>query len=107
MNYEELKSLMSLSTSIKLLRAKSAPIILSFLYREFKENNRIAIAGYELTNNLADYLESLEDKDLLDIEISDSISMARHYLAQWCNGAMKKIDTSPAILMKMVKIYTS
>ncbi len=95
MNYEELKSLMSLSTSIKLLRAKSAPIILSFLHREFKANNRIAIAGYELTNNLADYLESLEDKDLLDIEISDSLSMARHYLSQWCNEENRYLTRYP------------
>ena len=95
MTYEELKRVMSLSTSIKLLRAKSAPIILSFLQREFKDNNRIAISGYELTNNLAEYLETLEDKDLLDIEISDSLSMARHYLTQWCNEDNRYLTRYP------------
>ena len=62
MNYTQLQNILSQSPSIKLLRAKNAPLILSFLYREFKETNRITIANHELVDSLADYLESIQVK---------------------------------------------
>lgn len=95
MNYEELKSLTGLSPSIKLLRAKSAPIILSFLFREFKEQNRIAISGFELTNSLADYIESLDEDDYIDIELNDSLTMARKYIDQWCSEDNRYLTRYP------------
>jgi len=95
MTYEELKSLIAGSPSIKLLRAKSAPITLSFLYREFKENNRVAISGFELTNSLAEYIDSLDEEDFIDIELNDSLSIARKYIDQWCSEDNRYISRYP------------
>ncbi len=67
------------------MRAKSAPLIISFLYEEFKASNRISIPAYEVINHLAEYLEALEDQELLDIEDKNSLTMARRFLDVWCN----------------------
>lgn len=64
MRYEELEQLMGHALPIKILRARSAPLLISFLYAEFKKRNRIAISSYELTSRLSDYLEQIKDKIL-------------------------------------------
>ncbi len=84
MNYTELQILLSQSPSIRLLRAKNAPLILSFLYREFKETNRLTIPNYELADALAEYLEVLNLSDDVD-EIEDIPNRAKQYLETWCS----------------------
>jgi len=37
--------------SLKLFRAKNAPLIISFLYSEFKEKKRLNISYHEMENN--------------------------------------------------------
>jgi len=85
MTYEELKSIRSVSPVIRLIRARTAPLILSFLFREFKAANQVTIPQYELVNRLADYLEYLDDEDLRDGEAADSIALAEKYLSDWCD----------------------
>ncbi len=84
MTYEELKSIRSVSPVIRLIRARTAPLILSFLFREFKAANQVIIPHYELVNRLADYLEYLDDEDLREGEVADSIALAEKYLSDWC-----------------------
>jgi len=48
---------------MKLLRARHAPMILSFLYQEFKVPNRITIPNYQLVDRLTDYLETINFHD--------------------------------------------
>lgn len=95
MTYEELKSAIALSPSIRLLRAKSAPITISFLYQAFKADNQIAIPSFELTNRLADYIESLGEEDAFDIEITDSLTMARKYIDYWCSEDTRFLTRYP------------
>ena len=64
MRYEELEQLIDTAVPIKILRARSAPLLISFLHAEFKMRNRIAISSYELTSKLAEYLDRLKDKNL-------------------------------------------
>ena len=95
MQHDEVKRLISFSPTVKLLRARSAPLILSFLYKEFKVRNIIAVPAFELISHLAEYLENLEDKDILDIEITDSLQMARKYLDIWCNEDNRYLTRYP------------
>ena len=94
MRYEELEQLIDNAVPIKILRARSAPLLISFLYAEFKKRNRIAISSYELTSRLSEYLEQLKDKNLALFttmlkdafsEKNDSLTLARKFIEQWCN----------------------
>lgn len=84
MNYEKLTALLSNSPTVRLLRAKNAPLILSFLHREFKGKNRLTIPNDELVSSLADYLEAL---NFLDDEYfhADFQERAKRYIDDWCN----------------------
>ncbi len=83
--YDDLKSLLATSPVVRLIRAKSAPLILSFLHREFKMRNQIVVPHYELANRLADYLEYLEDEDILEGETTDYLVLAEKYIGTWCD----------------------
>ena len=80
MQHEEIKRLLSFSPTVKLMRSKNAPLIISFLYEEFKSNNRITLPAYELINHLAEYIETLEDQAPMEIEGKDALVMARKFL---------------------------
>ena len=95
MQHEEIQHLLSFSPTVKLLRAKSAPLVISFLYQAFKVNNRITLPAYELVTQLAEYLEGLEDKDLVDIEDKDSLSLARKYLDRWASEDQRLVKRYP------------
>lgn len=95
MQHEEIKRLLSFSPTVKLLRAKSAPLIISFLYKEFKANNRIALPAYELINHLSEHLETLDDLELIEIEGKDSLTMARKLLDTWCNEEHRFLKRYP------------
>jgi hypothetical protein len=84
MNYQYLRTILSNSPSVRLLRAKNAPLILSFLYQEFKETNRITISNYELVQKLADYLEFLRLSGNQTDEIEDFKARAKQYVESWC-----------------------
>lgn len=94
MDYEKLISLLAHSPAVKLLRAKNAPLILSFLYREFKENNRLTISSYELVNRLADYLEALDYADETD-PFEDILVRAKRYIDDWCSEQNRYLRKFP------------
>ncbi|MEM0991880.1 MAG: DUF3375 domain-containing protein [Bacteroidota bacterium] len=85
MQHEEIKRLIANSSTVKLLRAKRAPLIITFLYKAFKARNQIVIPAYELMNQLAEFLENLDDRDILDLQDSDTLKLARHYVDVWCS----------------------
>ena len=95
MQHEEISRLLSFSPTVKLLRAKNAPLVVSFLYEEFKANNRITLPAYELLNHLAEYIEALEDRDILEMEGKDSLATARKYLDIWCNEDHRYLKRYP------------
>ena len=95
MQHDEIKRLISFSPTVKLLRARSAPLIISFLYKEFKVRNIIAVPAFELISHLAEYLETLDDADILDIDVSDSLQMAQKYLDIWCNEDNRYLTRYP------------
>lgn len=94
MDYASLNYLFGNNASLKLFRAKNAPLIISFLYSEFKEKKRITIPYHEMENNLADYINKLQ-KDGITVDESESESemstvderrqIAKRYLNDWCS----------------------
>ncbi len=95
MRYEELEQLIEQAQPIKILRARTAPLLISFLYAEFKARNRITIPSYELTSRLADYLERLKDNAFLVPEKGDALTNARKYIDQWCNEENRYLTRYP------------
>ena len=95
MQYNEIQHLLSYSPSVKLLRANSAPLVISFLYREFKFRNLIAISAYELTNHLAEYLETLEDQQLFELDGKDTLKTALKLIEDWCSEDNRYLTRYP------------
>lgn len=95
MNYEQVQTLLSNSPGVKLLRAKNAPLIVSFLYKEFKETHRITIPNYELVDKLADYLEFLGYSEQEFADIDDLTIRAKYYLEVWCSDEQNYLRKYP------------
>ena len=104
MRYEELEQLIDNALPIKILRARSAPLLISFLHAEFKTRNRITISSYELTSRLSEYLEQLKDKNFALLttmlkdafsEKNDSLTLARRFIEQWCSEENRYLTRYP------------
>jgi Protein of unknown function (DUF3375) len=95
MRYEDLEQLIENAQPIRLLRTRTAPLLISFLYAEFKQRNRITIPSYELTSRLSDYLEQLKHDSLVAQEKGDSLSIARKYIEQWCSEENRYLTRYP------------
>ncbi len=81
MEHADLQYTIRTSVTVKLVRSSNSPLIISFLYREFKAKQRIIINQTELEAKLEDYLEYLRE---LEPEIYPRT--AREYLAEWCES---------------------
>lgn len=75
-SFTNMLHLLQQSYSMKLLRSGNAAMCITFLYRQFREQNRISIPFDELCYSLADYLVSL---NYLDTEAAE---MGLDYLGQ-------------------------
>lgn len=95
---ESIHSFFDSSPAVKLLRAKSAPKILCFFYRSFKENQVPFLTEEKIIDRLADFLkeydiESEEDADrflLTDFEIK-----ARQLIDHWTEKGFLRNYESP------------
>ena len=72
--------------SLNLLRIDNAPLIISFLYHQFKSSNQITVnqitvSQSELVEKLENYLEKLREEE--PKRYSDK---AQTYLDTWCNS---------------------
>ncbi len=91
MDHENIKYLKDYNPTVKLLRLDNAPLIISFLFQEFKKNNKIVISNTELKTSLSDYLYNLNHI------YGDNIypGTAQNYLDKWSNdGFLRKYYTS-------------
>jgi hypothetical protein len=88
-NYEKFMALLANSSAVKLLRARHAPLILGFLFREFKAKQRLTVPNTELVAKLADYLEGLRftDKEEFadELQYPNYMTRAAKYIDEWCN----------------------
>jgi len=81
MEYHRIKNLKEEHPTIRLLNADNSPLIISFLYQAFKQNNKITIPNDELVSNLNDTIYSLRNTYGDDL-YPDS---AQNYLDAWAN----------------------
>lgn len=91
MEYEQLRHDLKTSPILKLLRSQNAALILSFLHRQFKAIQRVAVAQVELEINLGDYLEFLRE-----IHPDAYPRSPKEYLSEWCDDQLlrKIFDSS-------------
>lgn len=87
MDHDYIRYLRDHNPTVRVLRLENAPLIISFLYLQFKKNKRTGISSIELTTNLADYLFSLRERHGEDWYPGS----ARDYLTVWTNdGFLRK-----------------
>lgn len=111
MDYQKLEIQLKSATSLKLLRSRNAPLILSFLYIQFKEQGEISISNEKLVSQLAWYLEELnysdEDDDLTSFG-ADNYERAKKYIESWTNDNFLRnyIDDIEKIVYNVLTQHT-
>jgi hypothetical protein len=96
MTFDDLSLQFKTAKPLILLRANSAPLMLSFFYKVFKEAHVTTISNTELRNKLEGYLEDLEyeqkDDELDANSLFDDHSIkAAQYIDKWSNtGFLRK-----------------
>lgn len=91
MTFEDLSLKFKTSRPLIILRAKSAPLMLSFFYKAFKEGHITTITHTELRHKLEGYLEDLgyeqKDDELDATSLFDDYSVkAAQYIEKWSNA---------------------
>jgi hypothetical protein len=89
MNFEKINQLLKINTTVKMITADNAPLIISFLFKSFKqeEDNLISnsITEKDLISNLTDYLYVINQDEVLYPKKS------KEYLTDWSNaGYLRK-----------------
>jgi hypothetical protein len=96
MTFDDLSAKFKSARPLVILRAKSAPLMLSFFYRIFREGHITTVSHTELRNKLEGYLEDLEyeekDDELDATSLFDDYSVkATQYIEKWSNaGFLRK-----------------
>lgn len=80
MHHDELLFTLRQSAAVKLLQGQNAPLVLSFLYDQFKQKQQLTIPHPQLSENLTAYLEALAESHP-DKYSSNAIA----YLRTWCD----------------------
>lgn len=86
MTFEKINQLLKANTTVKLITATSAPLIISFLFKSFKHNNSAAtITEKDLIPLLTDYLFFINRDEAIYLK------QAKEYLTDWTNsGFLRK-----------------
>ncbi len=87
----KVRSLVDSAVTLKLLRARNLPLIVTFLYREYKVNEQISVPYQFLVQRLADFLEEIEYQDEDDEIKSDRLVLAfdekaKLYIDRWIDA---------------------
>jgi hypothetical protein len=96
MTFEDISLKFKTARPLVILRAKSAPLMLSFFYKAFREGHITTITNTELRNKLEGYLEDLEyeekDEELDATTFFDDYSLkSEQYIEKWSNaGFLRK-----------------
>lgn len=79
MEYEQVKDVLKSSAAVRLLRSSNAALIMSFLYQQFKRDQRVSIPQADLEDRLEDYLEFLAG-----VYPGEHARSPQAYLTEWC-----------------------
>ncbi|MCC8409322.1 DUF3375 domain-containing protein [Mucilaginibacter sp. UR6-1] len=109
----KITSLVNSHVSLKLLRAKSLPLLIAFLYQEYKANDMVTIPYQQLIQKLGDFLEKVEysddDDDLISSRlILDFDEKAKLYINRWidANYLRNVMDDSSKVPLVVISKYT-
>ncbi|GAB7015896.1 DUF3375 domain-containing protein [Methanogenium cariaci] len=83
MDYHRIKNLKESDPTIRLFNADNSPLIISFIFQAFKQNNKITISNDELVSNLTDTIYLIRNTCGEEL-YPDS---AQNYLDNWANEA--------------------
>ncbi len=106
MQYEQIKRELETSAALKLLRSRNVPLVISFLYKQFKVNQKVSIAQADIETQLSEYLDFLQD---IDPESFPNTSEAprgkspKDYLKIWCDDQLlrKTFDSSDNLIFTL------
>ncbi|GHV25867.1 hypothetical protein FACS1894176_05440 [Bacteroidia bacterium] len=89
MTFEKIYQLLKRNTTVKMITADNAPLIIAFLFKSFKQEQDNFVSNYlterELTSNLTDYLYVINQDEVLYSRKS------KEYLTDWTNaGYLRK-----------------
>jgi hypothetical protein len=97
------------SVTLKLLRSRNLPLVITFLYREYKLGENISIPYQHLTQRLSDFLEEVEYNDEDDDVKSYSLILdfddrAKMYIDQWIEAhylrnVMDDVQKEPLVFL--------
>ncbi len=90
-NYDYIKLICDHNLTVRLFGLKNAPLIISFLFHNFKNNNKIVIPNTELKTSLSDYLYSLNQL----YGENTYLGSAQNYLEDWANAGFLKKRYTP------------
>lgn len=84
----KVQSLVDSAVVLKLLRSRNLPLIISFLYQEFKTNEQLSVPTDLLIQRLADYLELINYQDsdedqFMEVAFQPYDIKARQYINGW------------------------
>ena len=92
MDYDQLTYDLQHAPGIRLLKAEHAALIISFLHRQFKREQRVAIPFAELAERLADMLEALNE------QLPGSFPRpAPSYLTEWADEQHRYLFQAPSV----------
>lgn len=91
MTFEDLSLKFKTARPLIILRGRSAPLMLSFFYKAFREGHNTTISNTELRSKLESYLEDLEyeekDEELDAATLFDDYGLkAMQYIEKWSNA---------------------
>lgn len=81
MDHQQIRNLKENNPSFKLLNTTNSPLIISFLYQQFKENNFLEISKDELESNLSNCLYYLKTQEGIEYPRQPA-----EYLEDWTNA---------------------
>lgn len=86
MDFAKALALYKSDKTLQILRAEHFPLLISFLFLAYKQQDKMVYAQPELRNLLSDYLYSLEQQGIEDYK-----NDAQEYLLQWAkNGYLRR-----------------
>lgn len=105
---DRVQDLWQQSPTLKLLRARHAPLILFFLHKQFKETNALALPNTQLVSYLANLLEDIRFQDEDETRLFDYTERARKYIDEWAtdNYLRNYIDDTTKQVMNMLTKHT-
>ncbi|MEK6681516.1 MAG: DUF3375 domain-containing protein [Nitrospirota bacterium] len=85
MTFDKIYQLLKANTTVKLITAVNAPLIISFLSKSYKQNNLITISEKDLTTLLSDHLYIINQGE------NNYSRQPKEYLTDWTNsGFLRK-----------------